>query len=541
MTIGIFTCGTQRTVPGSQPIHDAKKENVSGQSVIVVASADAIGDVVKELNSLGAARILPVNAESPTLIDDVEQAVNSELASNRSKGQPSLSLLRAGRACSVSFPLQILGNKLRPLVEKLGRLSGAPDEYVIGSIFPAVGGIMAGVYELTVRDGFSAPPLNWCNNVGDSSSNKSVAQSIALSPLNDIERRYYAQYREAMAAAKSDPNVDHREVAPPMRTAVYNATLEAAQVICAQQGRGIVNVSDEFSTLASFAVGRYKTGGYSGDFCTSYNGGRMVFDRRSLKEPLELSCWGMSITTCCPPSVLSRLAQETSLLTDNSGFDQRMWYLWPRARPLEVRPEEDDHKALQTLSAMYEKLVTMRQRPGTIALKMDEKARDAFENWRVKVLSKARKESREVDGWVGKLPGTVLRLAGLLSIFDAVLDDREPKNINYDQFKRGVKFADVLTAHRRKVELERGQPSIERLAAELAGWVVEQNAHQIDTFEIRRAVIPGIRSEQTVRAALLELQAAKWLETYVSPRRDEPLPPLVKVRDEVFDLTRQAH
>ena len=536
--IELFSCGTEKTFSGVRPFHEAKTDNVKGRSVILVASADVCGSACAELNDLGAARIVTINADSPTVDDDLSQALHAERAAAPERGKVSTTLLKAGTACSVKFPHHILGDRLEGIVKSLGRLSGAADEYVFSTLLTTVAGIVSGYYKFQVRPGFVAPSVVWTVNVGDSSSNKSVAQGMVTSPLSEIERDSFAKHRAAAKEAKSVDNKDTGPVTPPTRVSIFNATLEAAQMVCAEQSRGVLNRSDEFSTLAGFATGRYKQGGYVGDFCTAYNGDDLIVDRRSLKEPLDIKCWGMSITSNCPPSVLSQIAQQTTLLTDNSGFDQRLWYFWPPLRDLEVRPAPDDHLALVALKALYQYLFQVRQRPGVLTLKMDDRARESYEDWRIKWLEKARRQSSEVGGWEGKIVGVVLRCAGLFAVMDAAFEGRDPTSITFDHFKRGVALADCLSAHRRRVELERGQPPVERLAAELASWIIEQKAKTLDTFELRRSVIPGIRSEATLRAVLLELQAAKWLETAVSPRRDESLPTLVKIRPQVFDLIK---
>jgi hypothetical protein len=65
----------------------------------------------------------------------------------------------------------------------------------------------------------------------------------------------------------------------------------------------------------------------------------------------------------------------------------------------------------------------------------------------------------------------------------------------------------------------------------------------LDTFEVRKGLVPGIRSEKVLKQILLEMQSAGWLapSTFISPRSDDPLPPEVKIRDEVFELARKVH
>jgi hypothetical protein len=239
-----------------------------------------------------------------------------------------------------------------------------------------------------------------------------------------------------------------------------------------------------------------------------------------------------------PPSVLAALSGSAEI-ENGDGLDVRLLYLFPSLPPVQLRPEANDGVAEQTLEKMMRTVMGWRnQAAGNQLIRFDDEARDKFENWRFDLLNKARKGSNEVDSWVGKLAGLVGRLAGVLAIIDGALVNKAPTTINVDQLRRAAKLADVLSAHRRKIELERGRPTIERLTSEFAGFILNHQVSNIDTFEARRGIVPGIRSEKVLRQVLCELQAAGWIsnKTYVSPRNDDLLPESIVIRPEVFDL-----
>ena len=102
--------------------------------------------------------------------------------------------------------------------------------------------------------------------------------------------------------------------------------------------------------------------------------------------------------------------------------------------------------------------------------------------------------------------------------------------------RRAATLADLFTAHRRKVELERGAPPVEQLAAELAAFVIEHRIENLNTYEVRRGIVPGIRSEGTLRSVLREFHSAGWIAGYVPFRNDEAIPATIPIDPQVFAL-----
>lgn len=146
-----------------------------------------------------------------------------------------------------------------------------------------------------------------------------------------------------------------------------------------------------------------------------------------------------------------------------------------------------------------------------------------------------------MDSWTSKLPGLILRVSGVLAMIDAAAAGEDFQTINVDQTKRAIKLVDTFGAHRRRVVSELGTPSAERIAAELAGWIVRHRVTQVATFELRRGLIPGARNPEMLRKALLEMQDAGWIETPISPRNNETLPGTIRVSPAVSKFFKTTH
>jgi hypothetical protein len=523
-----------KTPPSANPIESVPRDSVEGAGVVLVAPIDLVADCVMRLKSLGADRIMPVNPDSIDLDGDIDQALRTLKAAGGARA-PSASLMRAARACTVKFPKDTFA-KLHPCVEKMARLAGAPTEFLAGSLLATASGVSAGRFTIRVRPGFDVPPIAWIALVGDASASKSPAMDAVVKVVRRIEADYRRAYRAELDAAKAEGRKE-RDVPPPRRSIVTNGSIEAIAHLAAGQWRGLASTYDELSDWFN-GLKRYSRSaqGDRGQWLKAHNGYPEDIDRRSMDAPLHVPCWGLSLLGGIPPSVLSALTSAAEL-ESGDGLDVRIWYLFPQLPPVQMRPDASDEGADKQLEAVFRRLFEWRvQACDATVIEFSPEAREKFEQWRFDLLTKARKTSSEVDSWEGKLPGAVARLAGILSILDAAAAGGPPPTIvSIDQLRRAARLADVFSAHRRKVELDRGAPTIERLAAEMGAFIINHKIDKLDTFEARR-LVSGVRTEKTLRQVLVELQSAGWLTTYISPRADDVLPPEVVIHPDVFKM-----
>ena len=507
---------------GAEPIDQANP----GADAIIITTVDRYGAAIEALRSIGAGRVFPVNSHSVDLAGDIASARASAVATRASDLRPSLTLLRAANSCRAPLPESF--GALDPHIRSMARLKGAPDAFVAATLLATVSGLATGRFFVRARAGFDVAPIIWTALVGDASSNKSPAMDAVLDSLRRIEGRHYAAW-------KSDD--EQTGVAP--RGHVNDSTIEALQALLAAQGRGALAAYDE---LASWFAGltRYSKSaiGDRGHWLAAHNGAPITVDRRYLKAPMRVPCWGVALCGGIQPSVLAELAQNASL-ENGDGLDTRLMYVRPVLAPVEIRPEPGDDSAIPAFDRIIERLFAWRiQAMPSTPLELTPEALESFERWRVQMLQAARKSASEVDGWTGKLPGALLRVAGCLALIDAAAHGpNPPETISLDVLRRSRVLLDMFSAHRRKVLAERGTDSVERYAAETGAFILDNRAPNLDTYALRSGVIPGLRGDKMLRSVLLELQAARWISTAINPRQDEPLPATVAVNPAVFDLT----
>jgi hypothetical protein len=99
-------------------------------------------------------------------------------------------------------------------------------------------------------------------------------------------------------------------------------------------------------------------------------------------------------------------------------------------------------------------------------------------------------------------------------------------------------LADIYTAHRRRVELTRGTPPIQKLVGELAAWILDHKIMTLNPYELRAGggIVPGARTRKTVHALLTELDDANWLQTPIPGNSNDPLPRIIVINPLVHEL-----
>jgi hypothetical protein len=511
---------------------------------VLVAPEASVEFSLARLKKVGAAKVVLVDPNVGEVVEAVEKAVVAARLGMDPR-QPSASLLRAAKACSVRFDPKLLG-EAGVMVERLARLAGAPAEFSMAALLATVSGLASGRFIASVRPGFEVTLILWLANVGDASSGKSPALDLVLKPLRKFEadaQRHRREEIKALVDQGEKPKDAARKVPPATRALVSNASIEALQHLAAEQGRALIAAYDELSEWFA-GLTRYSKSaqGDRGTWLSAHNCYPLVVDRRSLDEPLRIDHWGVSLVGGIPPSVLSSLARSAELESED-GMDVRLLYLRPVLPPVALRPQEGDDAAIADLERMMLRIIAWRREAcGTEPIAFDDKAKERFEKWRFNLLNNARNGKKEVGAWVGKLPGLVVRLCGVLAVIDAAMAGNvPPKAITVNHLSRAAKLADLFSAHRRRIVLERGAVATEALAAELASFILENRVTSLNSFELRKGLIPGIRNEKTLRAVLREMHAAGWLAGWVTYKPDEPLPPVILIKPEVFDLDGGAN
>lgn len=303
-----------------------------------------------------------------------------------------------------------------------------------------------------------------------------------------------------------------------------DSTPEAMAKLMAEQGGRLGVLSAEgglFSTLA----GRYSSGvpnldlvlkAWSGDFCR--------VDRVS-REPLTLAEPVLSIGLAVQPGVLADLAQSKAFRY--TGLLARFFFALPDSlvghRSSRTVPIPED------VAAEYgEKLQHLAKtvRGSEVAREMDlsEAARKVLDDYRDELepqLAPGVGDLADIADWANKLPGQLVRIAALLTLFD----EPDTAEIAENEMREAIALAPYFVSHALAAfDLMSGRRSPLEPARAVLAWIRRKG---LTEFTVRQAWrdLSGqawATATEEVREALADLEDLGWLclrTTTDQPRR----------------------
>jgi hypothetical protein len=351
-------------------------------------------------------------------------------------------LLDERRRLVPTFPLDRLPAAWACWVGDTAQAAGTPADYVAQGLLAAVAAVCGAGVQVRVTPSWHESLVLWQALVGAPSSGKSPALAAARRQLAQIEtllraedperqRRHAAKveearvltetWREACAeAAKAGRPVPSKPIGAsfdepfvPGQLVVADATMEALADVVAGNPRGVILWRDELAAwLAN--LGRYANGGSDrAHWLEAWSAAGVTVNRRSRAQPLHLPKFPVSIVGTIQPD---RIADV--LNSSDDGMAARFLYAWPEAPGytslMDRRiPRDDDALGMLQYIARCAGSVT-----APLILAFERTAVVAFDQF----MRDLHGETRDADGleagWLGKGPGTVARLAAILTLLD---------------------------------------------------------------------------------------------------------------------------
>ena len=392
--------------------------------------------------------------------DMATDALESVLKQAHSWSAPYLSLVDPNGVPAPCFPIEAMG-KAQVLCSEFAVTANAPVDYVAAGILAHVAGII--VYARVVaprtanRYDWREPLCLWIALVGPASFGKTpslILPKLALRKLEKRLRREHAilmsEFEETLekakaiekawkgkvdAALKKDEEPPERppEAVMPVkpilpRVTVSDSTIEELAHLLGQNPKGLLLFRDELSVWLD-NMSRYTSGSDRAIWLEFFNGGEIKVDRRSLATPLIVDQAIVSIIGGIQPARL-----QDTLNSAADGLQARFLFVYSNEAPLRRVDHMPDGHALE---CAFEKLYDMNIsfcdgsiNPGVISL--SEVSQETFFQFRKYARDLEKKHDGLIEGWIGKGPGMVLRLAGILSLLDWSLSQysNEPGQID---------------------------------------------------------------------------------------------------------------
>jgi hypothetical protein len=427
------------------------------------------------------------------------------------------SLLEDGRAAVPPFPLSFLPQAWERWMADTAQSTGAPADYVAQGVLAAVAALSGVGVSVRVSSTWQQPLVLWQALVGMPSSGKSPALAAVRRLLAVIEDALRAQdafrrgshdaaverarlltdqWKERCAAAhaKGEAMPEKPEAAlydeafVPTQIMVADSTMEALADVVAGNPRGVVLFRDELT--AWFAnQGRYANGGSDrAHWLEAWGAEPITINRRNRGQPLHLKHFPVSIVGTIQPD---RIAE--AFAGGDDGLAARFLFGWPEGpdyTPLMDRRVPDDGQALVMLQRIAH-IVGPADSP--LVLPFDAEAVLLFDHFHAGLHREARDAEGLEAGWLGKGPGTVVRLAGVLALL--AWSEREPTGLPPQAIDREtVQFAIGLwshyfKAHARKVFHQAGRSDRDRAARRVVRWLQTTATTELGREQVRREAL----------------------------------------------------
>jgi Protein of unknown function (DUF3987)/Bifunctional DNA primase/polymerase, N-terminal len=456
------------------------------------------------------------------------------------------------------LPVEVFGPHWAWWLQEQAILKGAPIDFVAAALLPAGAALIGNARAATPWDGWVEPPILWLARVGNPSSGKSPAAE----EINDMLRKLEAelgenrieenrQFEQEVARAKAEraawdaqlkealkkvapvPDLPVSALPPKRRGAqrliVSDTTMEALGDNLASSPKGLILVRDELGGWLE-GFGRYAAGSKNGErgfWIEGFGGRPYTFDRvRYEGTPRSIERVTVSIAGGLQPDKLASLFLDG----DDDGLASRFLYVFPDPPPV-TRPiaECTISPALDALRRLRNLSMEPRR---VLCLTAD--AANRFQAWRETHAPRVHKSSGMFQGWLGKLPGIVLRLALVLRYLRWCSEDgfpKEPTDIDLGTTCDAIRLVDgYFVPMALRVFGDAAVPEPERDAVAITRLITsreigtEQAGRYVINLrkDVQRRGINRIRTASHARQALDELRDAGWVRPLRSATGGRP-------------------
>jgi hypothetical protein len=553
---------------GAKSPHLANWSPVAGRDVVVWPDHDEAGlayaDRVAELATAAGARsvrIVPVPVSFPEkwdLADPVPEGadLNALLASaiewrhcepSSPKPddwpEPDMSIVSTHREPAPPFPVDVFGKFWGEWLGAAAEAKGAPVDYIGNALLSATGMLLSTARWAIAWAGWREPPIIWTANIGLPSTNKSPAGDGIAEPVRTIEAELNEMWPDRLRAWKTEQaaaevrkrawqeelnaavkqggtpprmpaDAEEPERVHLRRLVITDVTPEKVVRLSAVNSHGLLLIRDE---LAGWFGGMDRYGGNGSEralWLEAYGGRPYQMDRVKDDKPIRTRMLAVCITGGIQPDRLASMI----LNGDDDGLAARLIYAWPEPRPPKRPTRFIDNLAAHARLRRLSELTDLTDLSEPAYIPLSGEAADLLQQWRQEVAEKEKAASGLFLSWLGKLPGTAIRLALILEHLWWVgerFTANPPETVSPEAMTAAVGYLDSYAIPMaRRAFGDAALPQVVKDAAAIARWLLAQDPlpEVVNARNLRKAaVLSGIKEAERYDAALGELGEAGWL------------------------------
>lgn len=271
-----------------------------------------------------------------------------------------------------------------------------------------------------------------------------------------------------------------------------------------QSGHAAV-FSEEGGELVDIIAGRYSKNGQSNmDIFLKAHAGTPISETRADRTRRQLSIENPALTMvlCLQPTVMESAWQRQDF--NERGLIARfLWSLPPSplgrrtARPPDLSLQASDDYVRNVTSLLNTCYETRRMGKPSILI-MSSEARETLLDFVDEIEPGLGPEGQHdhMSGWVGKLAGTIARIAGLLHVAGnhEILDSPEKTPISVQTLLAAMRIGLYYLAHAEHAYTIYGSTAEERMSARILGWAKRVKKDSFTERELMRAL--GVKKKQ---------------------------------------------
>lgn len=444
-------------------------EQLSGKSIVILRDNDEPGlayaeTLAKALHgkceSLKVV-LLPGLPEKGDILDWIEQSGNDkakfqeiiesapEMATSGSRDpwQNAGSLFP-----KQAFPWHVLPNNIATSLQQLARSCATSPVALPGAAFALLASVIGSTVSVLPKSSWCEPIIFWMADIRPSGDGKTPAARALCKPLYDAQKKADAEYQTAYEQWRSKPSVD-REVEPKRARGYFitDLTLEGLRDDITGHG-GTVAVLDEISSFLS-AQNQYKSKGSDRESWLSLHDGHPFRVVRSGKT-YTVAGARVSIFGGVQPEVWHKIFGGDGGLYLSDGTVFRFLPTYEGSQFYELTSEtwsEKNQTAWENTLKKAMKWADSRISSSNwepLRLSLDDEARQYFLDWRNELYGFKPELPKILQGFIPKIVGYALRLAGILHCMDRFSQEKDPaETLTLEDIKNGVETARFYLGH----------------------------------------------------------------------------------------------
>jgi len=383
------------------------------------------------------------------------------------------------------FPIEVFPIWLRNMVSDLAVSTQTPVD-LAGSIALGVLALVGGgKVKIQAKPDWKEPLNLYIAIAMPSGSRKSAVYSSMIAPLEEWEETEQRKSVDKIARSTTEYDImkqqlislkkkiilgeeEHREKAldlsaklnktiipVPPRLTCSDATPEAVTRLLAEQNGRMGLFSPEGGMLISIISGRYSNGKSNMDvFLNAHTGEKISADRADPnRKPIILRYSALTIVLCMQPNVLEYTWQNGEF-KDRGLLGRILWVLPPNLlgkRKIDVPCVAEQVKSNYNDNIQY--LLDLLQEMSEnepVTLMLSDGAYALLQDFRRKEEPKLALDGqyKDMTSWGSKLPGAVLRMAGLLHLAqNALCAEKREEPIKEQTMEDAISLGDFFTSH----------------------------------------------------------------------------------------------